>query len=243
MVMHTDLPVSDAAFAPEPATPAIPVVSAIPLPTEPIHFAGTRNPHQLAPSFWTNLKHRLGRAWLQGHGWQSVGEIPDVSRFIVIASPHTTNWDLAFMLAVAWDVGFEVKWIGKHTLFAGPMGPLMRWLGGLPIDRRKRANQVDQAAAAVRGADKIMLAIAPEGTRSFSPHWKSGFYHIASTANVPILLGFLDYDRKIAGFGPLLQPSGDVDADFGTLRAFYGPLKGKFPQNSGPIGLAPKKST
>lgn len=214
---------------------------AIPIPSEPLHFAGSHNPHHLAPSAWGHVKHRLGKAWLDGHGWQIRGEIPDLPRFIVIASPHTTNWDLAFMLAVSWQMGFEVKWIGKHTLFQGPMGPLMRWLGGLPIDRRKRANQVDQAAAAVRGAEKMMLAIAPEGTRSFSPHWKTGFYHIASTANVPILCGFLDYKHRLAGFGPLVTPSGDVEADFAIMRSFYSPLTGKFPQNSGPVALAPKK--
>lgn len=207
----------------------------------PLHFAGEVNPHKLPDSLSVRLKRQLGHAWLETNGWKTAGQIPAIPRYVVIASPHTSNWDLAFMLAVAWKMGFEVKWIGKHTLFQGPMGPLMRWVGGLPIDRRKRANQVDQAAAAIRGADKIMLAIAPEGTRSFAPHWKSGFYHIASAANVPILCGFLDYEHRIAGFGPLLQPSGDMDADFAKLRAFYDGMKGKFPQNSGPITLAPRK--
>ena len=197
--------------------------------------------HVLPNTTMVRLKRRIAQAWLKANGWHTAGVLPNIPRMVVIAAPHTTNWDLAFMLAVAWDIGFEVKWIGKHTLFQGPLGPLMRWTGGLPIDRSKRANQVEQAAAAIRGADKILLAIAPEGTRSHSPFWRSGFYHIALAAQVPILCGFLDYENKVGGFGPLLEPTGDMHEDFAKLQAFYGPIKGKYPQNFGPIALSPKK--
>ncbi len=204
--------------------------------SQPLHSL-----HTLPSTPMVRLKRRIAQAWLRAHGWRAAGQVPDIPRMVLIAAPHTTNWDLAFMLAIAWDLGFEVKWIGKHTLFQGPMGPLMRWTGGLPIDRRKRANQVEQAAAAIRGADRILLAIAPEGTRSRVGHWKSGFYHIALAAKVPILCGYLDYGNKVGGLGPLIEPTGDIDADFAKLRAFYGPIQGKFPQNTGPIELAPKK--
>ena len=198
--------------------------------------------HRLPNTPMVRFKRFLGRAWLTANGWHSTGELPTLPRLVLIAAPHTSNWDLVFMLAIAWDMGFEVRWIGKHTLFQGPLGPLMRWTGGLPIDRSKRANQVDQAAAAIRGAEKILLAIAPEGTRSRAPHWKSGFYHIALAAHVPILCGFLDYENKVGGFGPLVEPTGDLETDFAKLRAFYGPIKGKYPENFGPIALAPKKA-
>ncbi len=198
--------------------------------------------HHLPDTAMVRLKRKVAQSFLQAGGWRTSGDVPNVPRMVVIAAPHTTNWDLAYMLAVAWDIGFEVKWIGKHTLFQWPLGGLMRWTGGLPIDRRKKANQVDQAAAAIRGADKILLAIAPEGTRSYAKNWKSGFYHIALAADVPILCGFLDYENKVGGLGPLIQPTGDLHADFEKLRAFYGPIKGKYPQNFGPIELAPKKA-
>jgi 1-acyl-sn-glycerol-3-phosphate acyltransferase len=197
--------------------------------------------HRLPNTPMVRLKRRIAQAWLKANGWHTAGKVPNIPRIVMIAAPHTTNWDLAFMLAVAWDMGFEVKWIGKHTLFQGPLGPLMRWTGGLPIDRRKSANQVEQAAAAIRGADKILLAIAPEGTRKRAPHWKSGFYHIALAANVPILCGFLDYENKVGGFGPLIQPTGDLASDLEKFKAFYGPIKGKYPANFGPIQLGARK--
>ncbi len=182
------------------------------------------------------LKPRIGRAWLRAFGWRTQGSI-DHPKMVLIAAPHTTNWDLPFMLACAWEMGFEIRWMGKHTLFRGPLGWLMRRLGGLPVDRRGRHNMVDQAVDLFRQHDRLILAVPPEGTRSRADHWKSGFYHIARAADVPIALGFLDYARKVGGIGGYVFPSGHVREDMDQLRAFYRDVRGKYPAKESDIRL------
>jgi 1-acyl-sn-glycerol-3-phosphate acyltransferase len=180
----------------------------------------------------------LGRLYLRLAGWRLEGRLPDhVQRAVVIACPHTTNWDLPYMLAVAWALGVRVSWLGKQELFRWPMGGLMRWLGGVPVDRSRRTNLVEQAAERLRAADRLFLVIPPSGTRSRAAHWKSGFYHIARTARVPIVCAFLDYERKVGGIGPVFIPSADLGADMERLRVFYRPIRGKYPDNQTPIRL------
>lgn len=140
---------------------------------------------------------------------------------VVIAAPHTSNWDLPFMLAFAWTCQLKVRWLGKHTLFKPPWGPFMRFLGGIAIDRRAPRGTVGQLVDQFGDDQPLVLAVPPEGTRKGGDFWKSGFYHIARGLEVPIAMSYLDYGRKRGGFGPLVHPSDDLKADMDRIRAFY----------------------
>ncbi len=181
----------------------------------------------------------IGWIFLRLSGWRVEGSLPvGVTRAVVIAAPHTTNWDLPYMLAVSYVLGVRPSWLGKRELFRAPFGGLMRWLGGIPVDRDRRMNLVEQAADRLREADRLFLVIPPSGTRSRAAHWKSGFYHIARTARVPIVCAFLDYSTKTGGIGPVFVPSGDLGSDMDRLRLFYHDVRGKYPDNETPIRLS-----
>ena len=181
----------------------------------------------------------LGAAFLWLSGWRVHGSLPPwAARAVVIAAPHTTNWDLPYMLAVSWVLGARPRWFGKRELFGAPFGWLMRWLGGIPVDRSRPANLVEEAARQLRAAERMFLVVPPSGTRRRAPHWKSGFYHIARTAHVPIVCAFLDYERKVGGIGPVFVPSSDLGADMDRLRAFYRDIRGKYPDNETPVRLS-----
>ncbi len=162
-------------------------------------------------------------------GWQVLGELPlSARKSVFIAAPHTSNWDLPYTLMVAFVLRLNIYWMGKASIFSGPFGPVMRWLGGIAVDRSKSNNLVAASAAALQAADgPVQLIVPPEGTRSKTRVWKSGFYFIALQAQVPIVMAYLDYERKIGGLGPLFVPTGDLDADMATIKAFYAPIKGK----------------
>jgi 1-acyl-sn-glycerol-3-phosphate acyltransferase len=170
-------------------------------------------------------------------GWTPSGQFPDVRKAVVVCAPHTSNWDGVLMLAGAKHFGIRFEWVGKHTLFAGPLGPIMRGLGGIAVDRRAASGQVQQLVEAFATRDSLLLAVAPEGTRGHAEHWKSGFHRIARAAGVPIVLGFLDYGRKQFGFGPAFQPTEDLHADMERIRAFYADKGALVPANVGPIRL------
>jgi 1-acyl-sn-glycerol-3-phosphate acyltransferase len=148
---------------------------------------------------------------------------------VFIAAPHTSNWDLPFMLATACCLGVRIHWLGKHTLFRRPFGPIMRWLGGVPADRRAPQQTVQSLVKEFSRRERLILAVPPEGTRGKVTRWRSGFYHIARAANVPIGTGFLDFSRRLCGLGPFLRPTGNVHADMEQIRAFYAPIRGRFP--------------
>ena len=183
------------------------------------------------------FKYLLGRGWLRINGWQFKGDLPDTGRFMLVCAPHTSNWDFVYLLAVMFIMRIKVSWMGKHTLFKKPFGGFMRWLGGIPIDRRSSHGVVDQIADHFAADENLIIAIAPAGTRKFTDHWKSGFYHIAHKAQVPLLLGFLDYENKIAGTGPAFVPSGNVTEDMDKVRAFYGDIRGANPEDESTIIL------
>ncbi len=177
------------------------------------------------------LQKQLGHAMLKASGWTIGGPPPLAKRYVLLAAPHTSNWDLPVMLAITLVYGLRVRWMGKHTLFAPPFGPFMRMLGGLPIERHRHVGVVESTADWFEKSDELVIAIPPEATRSRAPYWRSGFYRIAQAANVPIALGFLDYERRVGGIGPLITPSGNLRADMDKIRAFYGSMQGKFPEN------------
>jgi len=160
-------------------------------------------------------------AGLKLAGWKLTGQPPIEKKYVLIAVPHTSNWDFPITLAMAFLFKFDIFWMGKDSLFKGPAGPVMRWLGGIAVNRSASSNLVQQLVDAFNENDELVIAIPPEGTRSRVDKWKTGFYHIAHGANVPIALGFLDYQHKVGGFGPTFYPTGDVDKDIAEIRQFY----------------------
>ncbi len=171
----------------------------------------------------------LSRAFLRAKGWKLEGELPSgASKAVLIAAPHTSNWDLPYTLMVAFGLRLNIYWMGKASIFRWPFGPVMRWLGGIPVRRETSNNLVAASAAAIQAADgPLQLVVPPEGTRGKTRHWKTGFYYIALQAQVPIVLAYMDYERRISGLGPVFQPTGDVEADMASIKRFYAPFKGR----------------
>ena len=171
----------------------------------------------------------LSVALLKLNGWKVEGAMPPEARkSVFIAAPHTSNWDLPYTLMVAFAQRLNIYWMGKASIFRFPFGPLMRWLGGIAVEREKSSNLVAASAQAIIDADgPLQLVVPPEGTRGKTRQWKTGFYFIAQQAQVPIVLAYMDYQRKVSGIGPIFQPTGDVDADLALIKQFYAPIKGR----------------
>ncbi len=167
--------------------------------------------------------------WLKWRGWTIEGQMPEHARkSVLIAAPHTSNWDLPMTLMVAFALELNPRWMGKASIFNAPFGGLMRWLGGIAVDRSRSNNLVEHSAQAIRDADgPLQLIVPPEGTRSKTRHWKTGFYYIAHSAQVPIVMAYMDYSTKRSGLGPLFEPTGNVEADMARIKAFYQPFKGR----------------
>lgn len=162
---------------------------------------------------------------------------PPAEAAVLIGAPHTSNWDFAFMLAIAWSHGISPRWLGKHTLFKPPFGWVMHALGGIPVDRAHPGNLVGNLVARVRSGQRFYLVVTPEGTRGRRTHWKSGFYRIARDADLPVVLGFVDSATRTAGFGPTIRLTGDVVADMDVVRAFYADKRGIRPDDFTPPRL------
>jgi 1-acyl-sn-glycerol-3-phosphate acyltransferase len=155
--------------------------------------------------------------------------VPQDGAGILIGAPHTSNWDFVFMLGIAGEADLPIRWLGKRELFRGPAGPLMRALGGIPVDRRDPSGLVADLVARVRAGERFYLVVTPEGTRSGSG-WKSGFYRIARETGLPVTLGYVDRTTMTTGLGPTLVLTGDVAADMDRIRAFYADKAGVRPQ-------------
>ncbi len=169
----------------------------------------------------------FSRLYLRLAGWKVEGRL-EVDKCVLIAAPHTSNWDLPLTLMTAFVLDLRLHWLGKHTIFKFPFGPVMRWLGGIAVHRHQSNNLVANSAQALREFEgKVQLIIPPEGTRDKVTTWKTGFYWIAQQAGVPIQLAYMDYANKRVGLGPQLQPTGDIEADMVTIKAFYAPFMGK----------------
>jgi 1-acyl-sn-glycerol-3-phosphate acyltransferase len=177
------------------------------------------------------LLRRFSLAYLKLFGWSIEGEKPTSSeQCVLIAAPHTSNWDLPMTLMVAFALRLNVYWMGKESIFKAPFGGLMRWLGGIPVNRSQSTNLVAASSQALVNAQgPVHLVVPPEGTRSKVRYWKTGFYYIALGAKVPIIMAFMDYQSKRSGLGPIFMPSGNLDADMEKIKAFYAPFKGKNP--------------
>lgn len=183
------------------------------------------------------MKKWLARWFLRLTGWKMSGPRPDTERAVVIAAPHTSNWDFPYMLAFAAVYDMDVQWMAKHVLFYPPMGWVMRALGGTPIVRHRSGNVVAGMVQAFSENEELLLLVPTEGTRSRVDFWKSGFYHIAHQAGVPIVPSFLDWPTKTAGFGVPQMTSGDVGKDMDHFREYYANKMGRFPGLMGPIRL------
>ncbi len=154
-------------------------------------------------------------------GWRVEGHAPPPEhRCIFVAVPHTSNWDFITFMGIADANGVTPAFMGKHTLFKWPMGGFMREMGGVPVDRSAGGGVVRQVVDEFAARDEFMLVIAPEGTRKGALKWKTGFYRIAMLAGVPLVCGFADHQRKVAGLGPAVMPTGDYHADMARLFAF-----------------------
>jgi 1-acyl-sn-glycerol-3-phosphate acyltransferase len=160
-------------------------------------------------------------------GWRVAGEIPDAPKLVVIVAPHSTNWDVIWGLLLKVGLRLDIRFIGKRQAFFWPLGSLLRSFGGIPIDRSAAHGVVGEMAGLFAQQERLWLALAPEGTRKKVQKWKSGFWHIARKAGVPILPAYFHYPQRTIGFGPLFHPSDDLDADMAKIREFYRPWQGK----------------
>ena len=169
----------------------------------------------------------LGRTILQLGGWTIEGNFPDVPRLVLLAAPHSSAWDAVWGLAAKLAMGVDIAFLAKAELFRGPLGWLLRKFGGIPVDRTKAHGSVEQAGAGIRNAERMWFVLAPEGTRRRVEHWKSGFWHIARNAGVPVFCAYFHYPDKVIGLGRLFEMTGDPRADMARIREYYRPFMGK----------------
>jgi 1-acyl-sn-glycerol-3-phosphate acyltransferase len=176
------------------------------------------------------LRRLLSRAYWACSRWSLSSEPAPARPTVLIGAPHTSNWDFVFMLAIAWRLGIDFRWLGKKSLFSGWRGPIMRGLGGIPVDRDDPSRVVDEVVARIRGGEVFGLVVTPDGTRGANAAWKSGFYRIAREAGMPLTLGYVDRTTMTTGLGPTLDLTGDVAADMDRIRAFYADKAGFRPE-------------
>ena len=182
--------------------------------------APARLPRSRPPSLSSRLMWRL-LGWLfELKGWRVEGQAPDLSKFIIVGAPHTSNWDFVFFAGAVEQLGIKPSFIGKHTLFRWPLRRFMYDMGGMPVDRSKPGGYVRSVIRAFEDAEEMALVIAPEGTRSSQGVWRSGFYHIACGAGVPIVPAWVDHERMVGGLGAPIMPTGNYQADMAAILAF-----------------------
>lgn len=165
-------------------------------------------------------------------GWKAVGVVPEPRRFILIAAPHTSNWDFINFLGLTADLGIRPFFMAKLSLFCWPIGGFMRQMGGVPVDRRNSGNVVEQMTQEFARRAEFMLTVAPEGTRGRAQKWRTGFYQIAMAAKVPMAVGMMDYRTRTGGLGPLIWPTGDFRADMQKIFDVYKSCTPKFPERA-----------
>jgi 1-acyl-sn-glycerol-3-phosphate acyltransferase len=173
-------------------------------------------------------------------GWRLTGKLPALNKYVLIGAPHTSNWDSVFGFLGAGAIGLRFKWVAKQSVFPGPLAPILKYFGGIPIDRSIRSSVIKKMVEQFNNCDKLVLGLMPEGTRSKTEFWKTGFYYISIGANVPIAFAFLDYGRKRVGIADqILYPTGNIGNDMKVIRNFYKDIKGKHPERQGKIEVKP----
>ena len=160
-------------------------------------------------------------------GWKVEGEVPNLPKLVIAVAPHTSNWDFVVGVAAMFALDLRIDFLGKHTLFRGPLGVFVRWIGGIPVDRSNPQGVVDEAIAGFGRVEQRVLAIAPQGTRKRGARFKSGFLRIAYGAGVPVVLAALDYGEHCVRFGPTFMPGEDIEAESARAEAHFAPIKGK----------------
>ena len=184
-----------------------------------------------------SLPARAAAALLRLLGWRTVLVPPPGPKGLIVVYPHTSNWDFPLGMLYKVAVRLPVRWMGKDSLFRWPFGALLRRLGGIPVNRRAHTGSVEEMVAEFGRHDWMWLAVAPEGTRTRTDHWKSGFYRIALAGRLPLGLGFIDYATRRVGIDTYLELSGDEAGDFARIRAFYADKHGLKPAQAGEIRL------
>jgi len=167
------------------------------------------------------LSRSIGKFFLLLLRWKGVGELPNVNKCVLIVAPHTSNWDFVIGISIYLAYGIDGHWFGKHTIFKSTFGKLLKWLGGIPVERKAQHGFVEQLIEMFKESDQMILALSPEGTRKKTKHWKKGYYYIALGAKVPIFLVSLDYKRRELEFGPLITPNGNYEEQAAEIKAYY----------------------
>lgn len=176
------------------------------------------------------IRRLLARTYWVFSRWTLKSEPAPTRPTILLGVPHTSNWDFVFMLGIAWRIDMRFRWLGKDSLFRGPAGPIMRAIGGIPVNRADASGVVDDIVARVKSGEVFGLVVTPEGTRGGTEYWKSGFYRIAREAGLPVTLGYVDRTTMTTGLGPTIELTGDVDRDMDAIRAFYADKSGFHPR-------------
>jgi 1-acyl-sn-glycerol-3-phosphate acyltransferase len=189
------------------------------------------------------IRRSAGRLVLRVARWRPEGSAPNEQKYVLIAAPHTSNWDLLYLLALSFYLEVNVSWLGKDSLFRGPIGFVLRRFGGVPVPRGQRSGMVESLVEDFDRAESLVIVIPPEATRGHTDHWKSGFYRVALAAHVPIVCGYLDYRHRVGGFELVVQPTGDLEADMAVFRSFYADKQGKFPDQVGEVRLRAEDAT
>ncbi len=189
----------------------------------------------------STITEKIAKAVIKLLGWKAVGKMPNAPKYILVGYPHTSNYDTLIGIFIFLSMGVHIKWIGKQSLFKGPVGWLIKKTGGIPVNRQKSQNFVRNIQTVFNKYDRLVIALSPEGTRQKTDFWRTGFYYMALAAQVPIALGYLDYPTKTGGFGPLIWPSGNIKQDMEKIRTFYQGIHGKYPQLEGAIRIKEKE--
>lgn len=179
----------------------------------------------------STLFHYLAAFIMRLIGWRVTGKLPDLPKFVLIGAPHTSNWDFVLFLGLIFYLRANVHFMGKAELFRWPIGAFFRYCGGIPVDRKKSTGLVDQMVKACNESEKFILTIAPEGTRHHVTEWKRGFYHIAKTAGIPIVLAVVDGKHKGVRIGQVFQPTEDMEADMKAIQGYF----------TGVVGINPRR--
>lgn len=182
-----------------------------------------------APGLVARAVRRLLLLLYRMRGWKATGAVPEPRRFILIAAPHTSNWDFVNFLGLTADLGVRPHFMAKLSLFRWPLGGFIRRMGGIPVDRKGGGNVVQQMVDEFARRAEFMLTVAPEGTRGQTTKWRTGFYQIAIAAKVPLVVGFMDYGTRTGGLGPLIWPTGDFRADMIKVLDIYKSCVPKIP--------------
>jgi 1-acyl-sn-glycerol-3-phosphate acyltransferase len=170
-------------------------------------------------------------------GWELIGQRPPYKKYVLVGAPHTSNWDFLYFYLGALAMGLRVSFMAKDSIFRGPLGPILRWMGGIPVVRSRRTNMVEQMVRAFGERESLILLVPPSGTRRRTDYWKSGFYFIALGAQVPLVLAIMDFEQREVGIVHSFMPIGDIKADMEIIRQVYEPVTAKFPSEKSQIRL------